>query len=172
MTSYRGFTLIETLVSMFIFVLVIAAVSQIFTQAFSGYRYEKSVQTDLETAQFAVNTMAKELRTASISSSSSSSIKFIDYSQNICFDYEITGATLTVASKTGVKIVDDCGSGGYGSSTVVSNGITAGSFSVIPSVKSSTVGRVTISLQIGTGLTHRANIQTSVSLRDYANSGL
>jgi len=171
-----GFTLIETLVSMFIFVLVIASVSQIFTSAFLGYRYEKSVQIDLESAQFAMNTMAKELRTASIvGTPTTSSIKFIDYSQGTCFDYEIVAATktLTVASQGGVTKPGECGS--YGSPTIIANGVTGGNFLATKSDKAGlppVVGKVTISLRIGTGLTHKADIQTSVSLRDYANSGL
>lgn len=167
-----GFTLIETLVSMFIFVLVMASVSQIFTKAFSGYRYEKSTQESLESAQFAMNTMAKELRTASISSSSSSLIKFIDYSQNTCFDYEIIGTTLTVESKAGTKVAD-CGSGGYGASAVVASGIVSGSFLAVSS-NTMQVGRVTISLQVGgaTASAQTSNIQTSVSLRDYNVSGV
>jgi len=170
--KYQGFTLIETVVSMFIFVLMIAATAQIFTQSFSGYRYEKSVQNDLESAQFAINTMAKELRTSSIASASSSSVKFIDYSQSTCFDYEITGTTLTVASQGGAEKVSDCGS--YGSPTVVARGIVGGAFAVTESRSSGPqrIGRVTLSLQIGTGATHQANIQTSVSLRDYGNAGL
>ncbi len=169
---YQGFTLIETVVSMFIFVLVIAAVAQIFTQSFSGYRYEKTVQNDLESAQFTINTMAKELRTSSIVSFSASSVRFIDYSQSMCFDYEITGTTLTVASRSGATTVSDCGS--YGPPTVVARGIAGGVFNVTKSQSSSPqrVGRVTVSLQIGTGATHQANIQTSVSLRDYGNAGL
>lgn len=170
--KYQGFTLIETVVSTFIFVLTIAAVSQIFTQSFSGYRYEKTVQGDLESAQFTINTMAKELRTSSIASSSSSSVKFIDHSQGMCFDYEITGTTLTVASQNGVTTVADCGS--YGSPVVVARGIVGGKFDVTESRSSGPqrIGKVTVSLQIGTGATHQANIQTSVSLRDYGNVGL
>lgn len=170
-----GFTLIETLVSMFIFVLVIAAVSQIFTQAFSGYRYEKSVQLDLETAQFVVNTMAKELRTASVvspASSATTAVRFYDYSQNLCFLYQISLPNLTVNQATATDALD-CSGKSLSSGTVIATGITDGHFSVVPSDKiGKVIGKVTISLQIGTGLTHKANIQTSVSLRDYANAGL
>lgn len=168
-----GFTLIETLVSMFIFVLVVASVSQIFTRAFSGYRYEKSTQESLESAQFAMNTMAKELRTSSIVAFvSTTDIKFIDYSQGKCFEYQITAGTLTMAYRDGVTKVADCG-GSYGDSTIVASGIVGGRFSVVSS-NATQVGRVTISLQVGgaTASAQKSNIQTSVSLRDYNVSGV
>lgn len=187
-TSLRGFTLVETLVSMFIFVLVIATVSQIFVSAFSGYRYEKSVQTDLETAQFAMNTIAKELRTASIvapsSASTVTSVRFFDYSQNKCLGYRINGGglemaqsgtiTLTTPNDTPADAINACTISSLSPYSVIASGIKGGSFSIIPSNKDTkVVGRVTFSLQIGTGLTlHQANIQTSVSSRDYANSGI
>ena len=174
-SKYQGFTLIETVVSMFIFVLVIAATAQIFTQSFSGYRYEKSVQNDLESAQFAINTMAKELRTASIKNTTATSVEFIDYSQSKCFIYAITGTTpktLTVQVDDSAKDLSECGS--YNSATTVVKEIAAGKFSVTESRSSGPqqIGKVTVSLQIGTGATHQANIQTSVSLRDYGNAGL
>lgn len=182
MTSRRGFTLIELLVSMFMFVILMAAISQIFTAAFAGYRNTKSVQQDLEAAQFAVNTIAKELRTSTVESASGSqsSVLFYDYSQKTCFRYSVSGANLRV--ERGSSSDENRCSVGLSGPAIIASGIIGGKFFVTPSERLSgtpptgTVGKVTISLEIGEGvaqgLAHRARIQTSVSLRDYSYVGL
>jgi prepilin-type N-terminal cleavage/methylation domain-containing protein len=172
--SYRGFSLVETLVAMFIFVLVIGATSQIFTKAFVGYREEKRLQSDIESAQFALNTIAKELRTASIANFSSTMVEFIDYSQNKCFIYDLSGGALTVKSKIGTTPnVSDCDGNSYNSATSIVDNISNSHFSVTKSKGSPNpvVGKVTISLSVSSGTT-TTNLQTSVSLRDYQVSGV
>ncbi len=174
--KHSGFTLTEVLVSLFLFVILIAAIAQIFTSAFTGYRYTKTVQRDLEAAQFAMNTIAKELRTGSIvsSSGSRSSVQFYDHSQGVCFEYRVSGGNLEVA-RSNATGVNDCSSLNLSSFTTVAGGIVSGGFFVTPSDGTSSpkrVGRITISLEIGEGDTHRARVQTSASLRDYGNSGL
>jgi len=172
--KYRGFSLVETLVAMFVFVMVIGSVSQIFTQAFVGYREQKRLQTDLETAQFAVNTMAKELRTSSVHSAGTTSIKFFDYSQSICFLYRINGTNLQASSN---PVVDSSACQGFfdpgAAYTTIASGISSGRFSITPSdLGSHTVGKVTVSLSVSSGALAPTNIQTTVSLRDYAVSGV
>ncbi|MFZ2187610.1 MAG: prepilin-type N-terminal cleavage/methylation domain-containing protein [Candidatus Moraniibacteriota bacterium] len=173
--QYQGFTLIETVVAMFIFVLVMAAVSSVFTQTFSGYRNEKIVQGDLEAAQFSLNTMAKELRTASVVKFGVDYIQFYDHSQASvkCFRYRIDGASLEVA-RADVADVGACNSASFAGYTIVASGIVGGKFAVIKSSDSAPqkIGRVTVALRIQTGTVTPANIQTTVSLRDYGNAGL
>lgn len=177
----RGFTLIEMMVAMFMFAILIAAVSQIFTSAFSGYRDAKAVQRDLETAQFSINTIAKELRTSTVvsASGSQSSVKFYDYSQATCFQYRISGGNLQVARSGTPADVSECDSFNLSSFTAIAHGIVSGGFFVTPSEPVSgtppaggRVGTVTVSLEIGESAVHRARIQTSVSLRDYSYVGL
>src|SRR3989304_59518 len=87
----KGFTLIEAVVALFVFLIIMLSLSSTFTQSFSGYRNTRMVQKDVENAQFALNLMAKELRTSTVVSSagSSNTVKFYDHSQNICFEYKI-----------------------------------------------------------------------------------
>lgn len=177
-TKCRGFTLIEATVSMFVFVLMMAAVTHVFSRAFSAYKYEKAVQSDLEAAQFALNTMAKELRTSSVSQLfwySLSSIKFYDYSQGLCIQYTRSGTDLKVGKYSTFATANDCFAAGISSDHTVATGITGLSF--IGSVSNGTagsqaVGKVTILLQVDSGTASPTNIQTSVSLRDYQNVGL
>ncbi|MDD2766583.1 MAG: prepilin-type N-terminal cleavage/methylation domain-containing protein [Candidatus Moranbacteria bacterium] len=174
---YRGFSLVEMLVAMFIFTLVIGATSQIFTRAFVGYREQKRLQSDIESAQFALNTMAKELRTASVSNSTlngnNTSIRFFDYSQKLCFRYTISAdaGTLSVRSKPGTTL-GNCNGGGYSTSTSIVSHITRGRFYVRRSSNSPRVGKVTISLFVDSGQAAPTHLQTTVSLRDYQISGV
>jgi prepilin-type N-terminal cleavage/methylation domain-containing protein len=173
----QGFTLIEVLVSLFVFVIILTATSQIFSQAFFGYRSTKSVQRDVENAQYSLNTMAKELRTSSIVNPasgpvSSQSVKFYDHSQGICFQYRISSSMLQVA-RVAVASATDCAAAGLGSFTTISTGVISGRFIVTPSsIAPVQVGKITVSLEISEGPTHTARIQTSASLRDYGHIGL
>lgn len=63
---YKGFTLVEMMVSVFIFLLMMVAIVQIFAQQINAYRHAKEIQSDMENAQFAMNYIAKTLRTASV----------------------------------------------------------------------------------------------------------
>jgi hypothetical protein len=165
-------------VSVFIFAIIMMAVSQIFISAFRGYNYTRAVQRDLETAQFAINTLVKELRTSSVVSASGvqTFVQFIDYSQSICFKYRVSGSSLQVAKKADIKTFDSCRSIAFasGNFTTVSTGKVTGNFYVIPSnpaAGSKKVGKVTTSLVISEGA-HMARIQTTASLRDFGYIGL
>ncbi len=173
----KGFTLMEVLVSMFIFSLMMASVAQIFVTAFSGYRSTRAVQRDIDNAQYALNIMAKELRTSTIVNPAAGAlvartdIQFYDYSQSKCFRYRIAGGNLQVASAADpdiaactARVLDP---------TTISTGVVTGTFRVTPSDSSPAhVGKVTVSLDISEGSAHHARIQTSVSLRDFGNIGL
>ncbi len=176
--SKAGFTMIELLVAMFTFTIVMLAISQIFSQAFAGYRNTKAVQRDVENAQYSLNTMAKELRTSSIVSPSSGtlvnsqSVKFYDHSQGICFQYRINSSMLQVA-RAAAADVPTCAGMGLGTFSTISTGVISGNFIITPSSPSPmTVGKVTASLEISEGATHTARIQSTASLRDYGYIGL
>lgn len=169
-----GFTLIEVMVSVAIFLVVMAATSYIFTRAFAGYKETKALQHDIENAQYVLNLLAKELRTSSVVSASgvSNRVKFIDYSQNICFAYRINGGNLQVV-KVAAGSFADCRDSMIETSTAyttISTGVVTGNFSVRlsdPTAGSKKVGKVTTSLVIREGTAHVARIQTTVSLRDF-----
>lgn len=172
-----GFTLIEVMVSLAVFLIIMTSMSQIFTQSFVGYRHAKALQRDLENAQFALNLIAKELRTSTVVGFTSSKVRFYDYSQKICFEYEIAANQLTVDKKSVVGPSDDpfvdCGVMPGTPTPIAKAGTLVGQFIVMPSTQSPKfVGKVTISLQISEGPNHTAYIQTTSSLRDYGYTEL
>ncbi|MFZ3031730.1 MAG: prepilin-type N-terminal cleavage/methylation domain-containing protein [Candidatus Moraniibacteriota bacterium] len=179
--SKRGFTLVEVLVAMFVFSLMMVTVSQVFASAFSGYRFTRAVERDLENAQFFINILAKELRTSSVVSAAGNQqfVQFFDHSQGKCFRYRIDTLRLQVASaaSTGVASgASPCNTMGFGSFTTISTGSVSGSFRVTPSATvggpATVVGKVTIALDIFESAAHHARMQTTVSLRDFGNIGL
>lgn len=188
--SYKkGFTLIEVVVALFVFTLLMSSVAGIFSGTFSGYMAARSSQRDTENAQYAINAMAKELRTSSIASPAAagtvSMVRFYDYSQDICFSYRIQNGNLEVASvapsdptllPTAADKLNFCVSppGGMGAYTTVTTGVVSGSFVVTPSSTAipASVGKVTIALRIAEGTKHEARLQTTASLRDYGLTGL
>lgn len=180
-TTGRGFTLIEVIVSLFVFLIIMLALSSTFAQSFTGYRNTRAVQKDVESAQFALNLMAKELRTSTIVGGSSSRVKFYDYSQKMCFEYEIASDQLTVSKKDVANPtknpVSDCSGSLGGSTTLVKTetigGRVTGFFQTTPSsVSPKQVGKITVSLHISEGSNNQANVQTTSSLRDYGYIGL
>ncbi len=175
----KGFSLIEVMVSLFIFGLVMTAASQIFTRAFAGHRYARDLQRDVENAQYLSGILSKELRTSTIVDPNAptgnnpvQSVQFYEHSQGLCIQYRINQNALEVAkqSSTGPSACNNAvfTSGDF---TTVSSGTIQGGFDVTPSDSSPrTVGRVTLALRIQEG-THSASIQSTVSLRDYGSSG-
>lgn len=178
--SAQGFTLVEILVALFIFVILMVGVSQIFGAAFFGYRNTRAVQKDLENAQFTLNSMVKMLRTSTVVSPAASNtnrVRFYDYSQGLCIEYWIDGGnkTLSVISAS-TSDSDQCKLANFpaGSFAPLTSGNVSGTFVLTPSDGTSSpkvVGKVTVSLQIQEAQTHAARIQSSVSLRDYGNVG-
>ena len=135
-------------------------------------RFFRAIQRDIENAQFSMNIIAKELRTSSVVSAAGNqtSVKFYDYSQEKCFQYRIVSQRLEVDSHDDVDAAA-CQSRTFNTFLPVSTGVIAGSFQVTPSA-SGTVGKVTMFLDIFEGASHHARIQTTVSLRDFAVSGI
>jgi prepilin-type N-terminal cleavage/methylation domain-containing protein len=179
----KGFTLIEVIVALFIFSLIMSSVASIFANTFAGYKAARGVQRDTENAQYAIGIMTKELRTSSIASSSPTMVRFYDYSQDICFSYQIVPNNLVVAKvapsnpdalETAAAKQSWCRGASVGTPVAVTTGTVTGSFSVVPSNASApvSVGKVTISLRIAEGTKYAAQLQTSASLRDYGYTGL
>lgn len=169
----KGFTLIEVIVAMAIFVISSAAISGIFSNIYLSYRKAKTIQADLEKMQFSMNLMAKELRTSSIASTTADTqVRIYNYSQGKCFTYEFSGTNLQVSEKTPVgandadKITACANDSDYGAAVNLARGITTGKFEVVNSVANLVSGKVTVFAEIDGSV----KIQTTVSLRDYAIS--
>jgi prepilin-type N-terminal cleavage/methylation domain-containing protein len=189
--TQKGFTLIELVIAIGVFVIVMSGVLQIFGTGFMAYGEARRLQTNLEEAQFSMNTIAKELRTSSViptlteNSGGYFSVTFIDYSQNKCIRYvansggngKLMKYSRAVIGTTPEDKRDDCETGVTAYvGDLISRGITSAKLDVIPSLPgvagaAGRVGRLTVSLTFSES-SKPAIIQTSVSLRDFNYVGI
>ncbi|MCD6149638.1 prepilin-type N-terminal cleavage/methylation domain-containing protein [bacterium] len=181
----KGFTLIEVIVAVFIFALMASAASGIFVKMIKSYRYAKVVQRDLESAQYAMNLMAKTLRTSSVANCSSGPtcpgtsawIRVFDYSRSECRMYSFNDNRLeerVPVPSIAATGPSDCSGGIYGGSALsksLTTGNVSGSFDVDVTANGVQMGKVTISMTINSG-DRDTNMQSSVSLRDYSEAGI
>lgn len=193
--AMRGFTLIEMIVAVGIFAIMMSVVAGAFSSGAFAFRSSKELQRNVESAQYAMNTMAKHLRTSSIvfpdgEDDDATELRFYEYSSNRCFEYEIDSNALRVQwagiSDLPVSDPDDidellsvCDSGagiGWTDWSDMTSGEVDGSFHVVPSddglvTGDKRIGRVTMRLKVrNEGATTddlATTIQTTVSLRDY-----
>jgi prepilin-type N-terminal cleavage/methylation domain-containing protein len=68
MKTKQGFTLIELLVAIFIFSLITIAIVSVFVSTVTAYGKAKAIKTVKENAQFAMNSVAKDIRMGKIES--------------------------------------------------------------------------------------------------------
>ncbi len=181
-----GYTLVEIVTALAVFTVIMLAMSQTLGRGMLSYKETKRTQVNLETAQFALGLIAKELRTSSVVGSSvtgtSSTIKFYDYSQSRCIEYvldegagQITRRATSIVSADPNQNRSDCAAYAFaGAAQVVFSGLLDQSVNITPSVAASpdpSVGKITMALTVGTG-SNASTLQTSVSLRDYNYTGL
>ena len=168
----KGFSLIEILVSIFIFVLAIAMLTGSFSSFLKNYSNAKKIQKDVENAQYAMNLMAKTIRTSEVDpvSASASSLKTYDYSQGKCIEYQIGGNKIQASeATTSATKLSDCDWTGAITNNLTSDNSIISSDSSISATKTdssgSPLGKVTIVLYVQSGTSTAIPIQTSVSLR-------
>ena len=179
--SKKGFTLLELMISIFIFSVVVLVVGGIFGRGMVAYRYADNLQKGMEEAQFAMGKIAKVLRTSNVVASSGTSITVYDASQGKCIVFAIVDGAVTQRTASPISSpspFDRCNGVSYGSAvamTSTKNGTITGLFDVIASTRTPTgrVGRVSI-LFVIKALNNNSSVrlQSSVSLRDYKASGL
>lgn len=179
----RGFSLLEVLVATFIFSIVMAGATQYFVNITVSNQNVRRLQQNLESVQFAMNRIAKSLRTSTVISPSSnqqvSEVRVFDYSQRTCFRYGFEGNGVTEYSALLPAGVSDekawcasLGSASFTSNVLVSaaDGMTVvGRFAVYPSsetVGSELAGRITMNATVSQQ-NNSSTIQTTVSLRNY-----
>lgn len=182
----QGYTLLEIVSALAAFTLIMLGITQTLGQGIASYRETKKTQINLETAQFALNLIAKELRTSSVVDSSitaiTSTIEFYDYSQSRCIQYvldegtgQITRRSAVYASADPDQNRTDCANHVFGgASQVLFAGLLDQSGSIItslPATPDPRVGRITFVLTIGTNA-NATTLQTSLSFRDYNYTGL
>jgi type II secretory pathway pseudopilin PulG len=189
----KGFSFLEVMLSVFIFSLMMTTVSITFANLFKNYTKAKAIQINLENSQFAMNSMAKSLRTSSVLPSTDSTIKFFNYSDNKCtaYQHDEEDASLQIASvlipiddpliQTGEQKIEACNGETLSVfSDVISSNVSDVKFDYIPSSEGSEniIGKVTISVEVcpTAGCIGPAEdnvrIQSSVSLRDYTSAGM
>lgn len=178
-----GFTLIELLISISILTVLMLATTDIFVRSFSSYQSTADLESSLADAQFLINFLAKELRTSTVVSPSSSgstqTLKFYEHSKGECVQYRFdsTNEILEVARGSSGSSFESCDNGSDLSGfEVVGVGKVTGAFYSVPSQTvdsgSARVGRVTINLILQEDESNPIPIQTTVSLRDYGYIGL
>jgi prepilin-type N-terminal cleavage/methylation domain-containing protein len=176
----NGFTLIEMIISMTMLVIMSTALAGTFSSGFSTYGSSRELQRNLETAQYALNTLEKLLRTSTLVETldgSRQSIIFYEYSSGNCFQYRIQGNALQARKYP--EIFANCSGVGFGvgaSFSNVTSGYVTGNFSVtnsVPTSGSKTMGRVTLNLAVkkDSASAQEARIQATASLRDYSYVG-
>lgn len=189
----KGMSLLEVMVSMGIFSLMIVTIAGIFGSSISSSRTNRVIERNLEQAQFVMNEMAKELRTSTVLSPTgdfatpgvSASIRFYDYSQSLCINYQSTpvddGTRHTIVrTSASVGSPDLCIASAPVNPQTMTIGDVVPSFRVVTSFDGggnsalARVGRVTMVFVVKEKAlaTQSVTLQTSVSLRDYMKSGI
>ncbi|MEI7621618.1 MAG: prepilin-type N-terminal cleavage/methylation domain-containing protein [Candidatus Moraniibacteriota bacterium] len=175
----KGFTLIETLISVFLFSFLMVMIAGSFTSFLKTYVQEKKMQNNIEQANFAMNLMAKTLRTSDVVYDATNSILNVyDFSQEKCLRYRINGTasnkklTLENSKTIGAKSIDECDWANMQAPqdlTLLNNGSFKSVRSTLATDASPSFGYVLINLSIQEpGQTGKPlALQTAVSLRNY-----
>ena len=175
----QGFSLMELLIGMFIFLVVMTATVQLFGKEVLGYKKGRVIQHDLEDAQATMNNISKVLRTSTVVSSTVSRVEAFDYSQGTgkCVVFQID----TVARRVRTGSADpgtagDLATCSFSAITVrdMTSANVIGRFDITRSAQAPArlVGKATLSLDVSSDNAHHARVQTTVSLRDYGYIGL
>lgn len=171
----RGLSLIEVMVSMGIFSLMMVTVAGIFSSSVQSARANRNIEHDLENAQFVMNDIAKQLRTSTVVDSSSAAVRFYDYSQGKCVEYRRNSGSNFIERASATTTRELCVPGlNLGIFSSATTGDVVPVFAVIPSVLNTTVGRVTMVFVVKekSASERSVRVQTTVSLRDYVESGV
>lgn len=187
-STQSGFTLFEVMISIFMFSVIMVAASNIFAQSVQSYRYARASQQTMEDMQFAMNRVAKSLRTSSVQSvgTGGQNIVIYDYSREggACIRYTFTTGSAILEEVNLLSYEDtdaiSCSFGGGTTSATITKKPVAGQFSATASEykdphdsgDTGAVGRVTMVIVGEDSVGAAMHLQTSVSLRDYDQSGL
>lgn len=186
-----GFTLIEMIIAIGVFSIMSVAIAGAFTSGFSSYSDTRELQRNIETAQYALNTLEKLLRTSTVISAggaNAQTVTFYDYSSARCFRYDISGGPNSNLFARWFATTDPfgavpctTGSANFSTSAQVTSGYVTGGFTVVPSDKDDVtvdgdpkaMGRVTVNLSVkaDSAAAIASRIQATSSLRDYSNVG-
>lgn len=166
-----GFTLIEVLIAMFLFSLITVMVSGIFVNFLKNYADVRKMQKNAESVQFAMNLMAKTIRTSNVMLKNSS-LEIYDYAQGRCLEYSYNPSAkriqMSYSNDLDPGSFSDCNFDSMGEvQDITSADIVGTSVDVIPST-SDTAGLVRMVFIVSekNQVTTPLRIQTTVSLRN------
>ena len=167
----KGFSLIEILVAIFVFILVMAMLTGTFSSFLKSYSNAKKIQKDAEDAQYAMNLMAKTIRTSGLITVSSPvtafPLRIFDYSQSSCIEYSYVPApsnAIGVASNLTANNPASCLLASMPTPSILVGNIANSPSITAVQTNGTTLGKVTISLQVQDSAS-TIPIQMSVSLR-------
>ena len=171
--KYGGFSLIEMLISVFIFTLIVTVVTFSFSKAFFSSQKTRAVQRNIEDGRIAMETMAKNIRMSRklVVTPDKTTIIMYNNSQEKCIAYVFSGSKLqSVMYDAGGSASDPtCADPTMSDAVDLVSANISGSFnaSETKTTDPKRIGKATILVNIGTG-TGIQHIQTTVSFRDYA----
>lgn len=163
-----GFSLLEMVISIFIFVVVILTAVSIFANMASARQEARRIQKNMEDARTALDLMAKNMRMSTeLRKVSATDIYMFNTSQGICIRYQFDGRTLKMGEGNPISSTSTDCSGIVPDSSlnkIVSSNNVSGSFAVIPTSTTDpkVIGRATVTMTID-----GVRLQTTVSFRDY-----
>jgi prepilin-type N-terminal cleavage/methylation domain-containing protein len=182
-TDKQGFTLIELLLAVFIFSLVMITAVFLFVRFVTFQKRATGIQQNMENARYAMELMAKTIRTSSVVSCAGAatcpptaeSIELYDYSQNKCVRYYKQDNKIWSGSISNDRAeCDSITAYGITGTSIVNNYIDNLTFRAIKTDAAAfQVGKVTMSVEVCStdfcsgAENDRATLQTTVSLRDY-----
>lgn len=167
--KYQGFSLLEVMISMFIFVLTIVTAVSIFSSVNSSREKNRDIQRNIEDARTALELMAKNMRMSiELKNNGDQEIYMFNASQGICVDYKFDGGKLKIGQANQVTEGDYIctpGHASYGNYQDIIGNDVSGKFIIDSTLTSPpTIGKATIVLKVD-----GVDLQTSVSFRDYDN---
>ncbi|MEI8343742.1 MAG: prepilin-type N-terminal cleavage/methylation domain-containing protein [Candidatus Moraniibacteriota bacterium] len=182
LSTKKGFTLLETLIAVLLFSFISVMVSGVFATFLKNYTESKKTLQGVEGAQFAMNLMAKTIRTSDVRlNADGKTLEIYDFAQKKCLKYSwVDGVTINgvmygkmqVNTRTTTKegAVSNCGdflTNMGGPEDITSNDVINVSFNVDHSDQTK-MGFVTIALTVEEPGQQSSplQIQMTVSLRN------
>ena len=174
-TKLAGFSLVEMIVAMAVFLIIITATLASFASVMNARKKAGEIQKNLSSGRAAMEQMAKNIRMSSYlegSGATSAYIRMFNNSQSRCMGYRFLGGALEAAIGSYIadpSTVNSATCDNPGSYYPIVSGINlTGKFkidrtNVVPG--SLSVGKATILMKMGDDY-----LQTSVSFRDYEGS--
>jgi len=163
--NYQGFSLLEMMISMFIFVLTIITAVSIFSTVAHTRHKSREIQKNMEDARTALDLMAKNMRmSVGLNNDGTDIIYMYNTSQGQCMSYKFEDNKLKMSQQNPSS--GSCVGLPYNNEDYddIIESDVSGSFDVVEasSTAPKTVGKATVVL-----IVDGIRLQTSVSFRDY-----